>query len=232
MIGHEEALLRIAVGGAFGAIVGFERNRAGRPAGLRMHLIVALASATFMVLSAHFMFFQGYVAGHGPIEVDPSRIAASVVTGIGFLGGGTIMRTGMTVQGLTTAAGIWLVSAAGMCAGAGMFVEGTFVTATGALALALLRRFEHKDVVRQRVSLVLADARPERVDELLGRVATLGANVSELDYDRRFDIETGTLSFDVKLPGNVPIATLLAALEGHAGISHVSVRSPSRPELH
>jgi putative Mg2+ transporter-C (MgtC) family protein len=233
MLSHWESLLRIAIGAAFGAVVGFERNRAGRPAGLRMHLIVALASATFMVLSAHFAFFQRYVegTGRGPIEVDPSRIAASVVTGIGFLGGGTILRTGATVQGLTTAAGLWLVSAAGMCAGAGMIVEGLFVTVTGALALALLRPFEHKDLMRRRVSLVLADAGPARVRDLLARVVSLGASISEFDYDRCLNVQAGTVSFDVKLPGSVAISSFLGALEGQPGISELRVHSPSKPDL-
>ncbi len=226
MLEHAEFLVRIAVGGLLGAIVGLERNRAGRPAGLRMHLIVALASATFMVVSAHFAFFQEYGDTH-LVNVDPSRIAASVVTGIGFLGGGAILRTGATIQGLTTAAGLWLVTASGMCAGAGMFVEGAFVTAVGVLALALLRPFEHKDVMRRRVSLVLANPTPARVDEVLARVSAVGAVVSELDYERCLDHKTGSVSFDVRLPGTVAIAGFLGALEGQPGVSELRVHSPA-----
>ena len=92
-ITHVDMILRIAIGAALGGTIGLERDRHGRQAGLRTHLIVAMASATFMVVSAHFQFFQNY--GNVPgLSTDPSRIAASVVTGIGFLAGGAILKTG------------------------------------------------------------------------------------------------------------------------------------------
>jgi putative Mg2+ transporter-C (MgtC) family protein len=228
MLSHAELILRIAVGAAFGAIVGIERNRTGRQAGVRMHLIVAMASATFMVISAHFAFFQDYVAGpEKMLEVDPSRIAASVVTGIGFLAGGAILRTGANVQGLTTAAGLWLVTAAGMCAGAGMFAEGVFVTGTGVFALNFLRRFEHKDILRRRVRLVMGDTGPERLRELTDRMCSLGATVSDFDYDRCLDHHESVLTFDVRLPPKVHVSELIGLLEAHPGVVELRVEAPS-----
>jgi putative Mg2+ transporter-C (MgtC) family protein len=103
------------VGTVLGAIIGYERDVHGRPAGLRTHLIVALASTTFMLISTHFVYFQHY-AKEDLVAVDTSRIAASVVTVVGCLGGGAILRTGINVQGLTTAAGLWLVAAIGLSA--------------------------------------------------------------------------------------------------------------------
>src|SRR6202020_170052 len=97
MINHVEFLIRIAVGAALGGVIGYERDRHGRQVGLRTHSIVAMASATFMVISNHFVFFQNYNGAPG-VEVDASRIAASVVSGIGFLAGGAILRTGATLQ--------------------------------------------------------------------------------------------------------------------------------------
>jgi hypothetical protein len=107
-----------------------------------------------------------------------------------------------------------------------MFVEGAFVTAVGVIALALLRPFEHKDVMRRRVSLVLADPTPARVDEVVARVSALGALVSELDYERCLDHRTGAVSFEVRLPGTVTIAAFLGALEGQPGVSELRVQSP------
>ena len=101
-----ELLIRLVVGTALGGVIGYERDVHGRPAGLRTHLIVALASTTFMLVSTHFVYFQHYTRDD-LVAVDTSRIA-SVVTGIGFLGGGAILRTGLGVQGLTTAAGLIL----------------------------------------------------------------------------------------------------------------------------
>jgi putative Mg2+ transporter-C (MgtC) family protein len=150
-----ELFFRIIVGTALGAVIGYERDIHGRPAGLRTHAVVALASSTFMVVSTHFTYFQDY--HHGDlIEVDASRIAASVVSGIGFLAGGAILRTGLTVQGLTTAAGLWLVAALGLCAGAGMYIEGVAATAIGLGVLTVMRRLEDKDDrVQRRLVLVL-----------------------------------------------------------------------------
>ena len=105
-----ELVVRILVGTVLGAVIGYERDIHGRPAGLRTH-----ASATFMVVSTHLAQFQGYHEGDFT-EIDGSRIAASVVSGIGFLAGGAILRTGLSIQGLTTAAGLWLVAAIGLCA--------------------------------------------------------------------------------------------------------------------
>src|SRR6202161_1936150 len=121
MMSHGEMLLRIGVGAALGGVIGYERDLHRRPVGLRTHLIVAMAAATFMVVSSQFVYYQGY-GKDDLVTVDTSRIAASVVSGIGFLAGGAILRSGPSVQGLTTAAGLWLVTAIGLCAGSGMFV--------------------------------------------------------------------------------------------------------------
>ena len=145
MLSHAEMIGRIAAGAALGGIIGYERDRHRRPVGLRTHLIVAMAAASFMVISSQFVYWQHY----GPndlVEVDASRIAASVVSAVGFLAGGAILRNGASVQGLTTAAGLWLVTAIGMCAGAGMFLESAAVTLLGIIALTALRRFEDKEL--------------------------------------------------------------------------------------
>jgi len=98
-----------------------------RPAGLRTHAVVALASATFMVVSTHMAYYQHYKAGE-LVEVDGSRIAASVVSGIGFLAGGAILRNGITVQGLTTAAGLCWCRPLGCAPVGGMYIESVAAT--------------------------------------------------------------------------------------------------------
>src|SRR5277367_3123749 len=105
MISHAELVGRIAFGAAFGGVIGYERDRHHRPVGLRTHLIVAMASATFMVISSQFVYWQHY-SKDDLVTVDSSRIAASVVSAVGFLAGGAILKTGASVQGLTTAAGL------------------------------------------------------------------------------------------------------------------------------
>ena len=198
---HGELVIRIAVGALLGGVIGYERDRHRRPVGLRTHLIVAMTAATFMVVSSHFVYWQHY-SKDDLVSVDPSRIAASVVSGIGFLAGGAILRNGISVQGLTTAAGLWLVTAIGMCCGAGMFVEGAVVTALGITALTFLRRFEDKNdsVIQRRVSVVLSDA--EGLERVLSALREIGAVAVDVEYDRRFEDDKRRIEamFEVEIP--------------------------------
>jgi putative Mg2+ transporter-C (MgtC) family protein len=115
-----ELSVRLLIAAAFGLAIGFEREIHGHPAGLRTHMLVALGSALFTVLSIHG--FGGEGGGSAPL--DPTRIAAQIVSGIGFLGAGAILKDGIVIRGLTTAASLWATSAVGMAAGAGELVVG------------------------------------------------------------------------------------------------------------
>jgi putative Mg2+ transporter-C (MgtC) family protein len=217
-------LLRILVGTLLGAAIGFERDLHGRPAGLRTHAIVALASATFMVVSTRFIYFQRYAAGD-LVSVDTSRIAASVVSGIGFLGAGAILRTGITIRGLTTAAGLWLVSAIGMAAGGGMYAVAVFVTVLGLVALTLLRKFEDRGgpITLQRISVTLADRAPvEAVVEALTRA---GGVVSPREYERELDDGRVRLSFELRTTKPLPGHEIARAVESVAGVKQVKVEA-------
>ncbi len=122
-----EWLLRIVVATLCGALIGFERSKRLKEAGVRTHSVVALASAVFMIVSKYaFIDMAGGI--FGAKEADPSRIASTIVTGIGFLGAGAIFRTGNLVKGLTTAAGIFATAAVGMAVGSGLYVIGVFAT--------------------------------------------------------------------------------------------------------
>ncbi len=217
-----ELVLRIVIGTLLGGVIGYERDIHGRPAGLRTHAVVALASATFMVVSTHLAGYQHYVAG-GVTEVDGSRIAASVVSGIGFLAGGAILRNGITVQGLTTAAGLWLVAAIGLCAGAGMYIESVSVTIIGIVALTVLRRFEDKDDRRSmRLTLTLTDAAVP-TDVLISRLGELGLGVQLEGWDKDAANARRQLTLAVRLPRETGEQVLVTALEAEAGITRMQL---------
>jgi putative Mg2+ transporter-C (MgtC) family protein len=212
-------IVRILVGTALGGIIGYERDIHGRPAGLRTHALVALASSTFMVVSTHMAFFQHYHEGQF-VEIDASRIAASVVSGIGFLAGGAILRTGFSVQGLTTAAGLWLVAAIGLCAGAGMYIESAAVTVIGVAALTVLRRFEDKDRIRGRLVLTLtAEAIP--TDALVAKLAAEDLEPAVEGWKR--ESETRQLTLALRLPRAGGEARLVSALEAEPGIARMQL---------
>jgi putative Mg2+ transporter-C (MgtC) family protein len=228
VIGTFELIGRVATGAAFGAVIGYERDLHGRPAGLRTHLIVAMAAATFTVVSSQFVYWQHY-GKDDLVVVDSTRIAASVVSAVGFLAAGAILRTGFTVQGLTTAAGLWLVTAIGMCAGAGMWGVSAAVTAMGIIALTLLRRFEDKDDHRlvRRVSVVLGDDEPG-VDRMVSALTALGATVTEVEYERRLDEDKKRVvaTFDVQFAKTVAVSKIIEAIESVPGVRRVRVQHP------
>jgi putative Mg2+ transporter-C (MgtC) family protein len=225
MLSHTEMMLRMGTAAALGAVIGIERDRHGRPIGLRTHLIVALAAATFMVLSSQFAYFQGFLKDQQIIEVDASRIAASVVSAVGFLAAGSIIRNGDHVQGLTTAAGLWLVTAIGMCAGAGMFIEAGFATLLGVLTLTVLRRFERKDdlVVHRRISFRLSAG--ARVSDLVAALSTRRMAVSDVEYEvAPGDDAQPSVTFKVRHAERLSFGTLVASLESLPGAEHIHVR--------
>jgi putative Mg2+ transporter-C (MgtC) family protein len=221
MITSGELLIRLVVGTTLGGVIGYERDVHGRPAGLRTHLIVALASTTFMLVSTHFVYFQHYTKDD-LVTVDTSRIAASVVTGIGFLGGGAILRTGLGVQGLTTAAGLWLVAAIGLAAGAGMYVVSAAATLVGVVALAVLRRFEHKDdQLHRKISLILTDSGPT-ASGLLRILAEAGVAVAPAEYERRVDEHRIHLTLQARVPPGGQ-ERLVDLLESQPGLERVRI---------
>lgn len=222
MLSHAELLARVALASGLGAAVGYERDRHGKTAGLRTHAIAAMAAATFMVVSSQFVYFQHYLPGD-LVVVDPSRIAAAVVTGTGFLAAGAILRTGVTVQGLTTAAGLWLVSAIGLAAGAGMYVESVAVTGFGLVVLTVVQRLEGRGIGRRRIAVVTKDAAAAEaaraaIEALGGRVATL-----RQESDRREGGGRVETTFDVRLADRLATARVVAAIEAAAPVEQVRV---------
>ncbi len=222
-----ELLLRIGIGTALGGIIGYERDVHGRPAGLRTHMIVGLASATFMVVSTNFVYMQHY-HHEDLVEVDASRIAASIVTGMGFLAGGAILRIGLSVQGLTTAAALWLVGAIGMASGSGMYAVASFVTLLGVLALTILRRFEDKDTraaQRRRIDLLLGpDA---SATKLSAKLRDMGLTVSTLAQERKTDEKTQALLLEVRIPQQIEIDKLIDDLGAEPDVRRVRVEHVS-----
>lgn len=129
-------IIRLILSGLLASFIGLERESHGRPAGLRTHILVSLGSCLIMILSIY-----GF---SGPATRDPARLAAQVVSGIGFLGAGTILHEGVSIKGLTTAASLWVVSGIGLAIGCGFYISGVVVTGISVFALLCLEPFEKK----------------------------------------------------------------------------------------
>jgi putative Mg2+ transporter-C (MgtC) family protein len=129
-----ELILRMLVAGLIGGVLGLERELAGHEPGMRTHALVAVGAALFTVAGAY-----GFQDAGGSADSDPSRVAAQVAAGIGFIGAGAVLRSGLTVRGLTTAATLWVSAALGVAAGAGIYVALAKAAATSLLVLVGLR---------------------------------------------------------------------------------------------
>jgi putative Mg2+ transporter-C (MgtC) family protein len=216
-------VLRMVTAVILGGAIGFERGLKDHPAGLRTHILVALASATFMLVSTQFVFFQHYTKSE-LIHVDPSRIGSGVVMGVGFLGAGSILRTGFDIHGLTTAASLWLVSAVGLAAGCGMFPEA--VTATGVALFVLVGlnvlEAKHKRRVKRHVKIDLDETKPSQA-ELLAVLNNQGAEVFGVGYDRDLINHSARFRFDVTVPSDQALGTILQPIEALPGVRRVKV---------
>lgn len=133
---------KLFIAAILGGLIGWERETRGRPAGLRTHLLVCIGVTLMMLVSEHiFTNYEGY-KNDSVLRIDPARIAAQVVTGIGFLGAGTIIRARASIRGLTTAASLWLVAGIGLAVGSGFILPAVFTTAIAIATLILLPKVE------------------------------------------------------------------------------------------
>ena len=169
MLTTTEIAIRLALAAAFGAAIGLERERKEWAAGLRTHMLVCMGSCLIMMVSS---FGFSDILGHENVELDPSRIAAQVVSGIGFLGAGTIMfLKPATVLGLTTAAGLWTVAAIGLATGGGMYYAASIATGFAIIILwalqPLQKRVSRKYQQRSLSVTIKANANPNMIIEKL-----------------------------------------------------------------
>jgi putative Mg2+ transporter-C (MgtC) family protein len=177
-----ELVLRLVGAALLGGAVGLEREVRDQPAGFRTHILVALGSCLFTLISAYG--FGEVLADNPQARLDPTRIAAQIVTGIGFLGAGAILRSGISVRGLTTAASLWVVAAIGLAIGAGAYVLGVATTAITVLALLVLRPVRGWLVrgLKQEQEEFVIQAGPEvELDDLVRRVK---GEVDRIDHVR------------------------------------------------
>lgn len=135
-------LIKLFLAALAGALVGLEREKHGRPAGMRTNLLVSVGACTMMIISEAFYLKYGAFIGDTTLRMDPSRTAAQIVTGIGFLGAGVIIKEGATVRGLTTAASLWAVAGLGMAFGMGYFVLGAISTSLVIGSLLFMKKLE------------------------------------------------------------------------------------------
>jgi putative Mg2+ transporter-C (MgtC) family protein len=180
-------LARLGLAAALGAAVGAERELREREAGIRTHLLVGIGAALFTLVSA-YGFHDFLTSGTNLVRSDPTRIAAQIVTGIGFLGAGAIVRDGLSVRGLTTAGSLWVVAAVGMAAGAGYYWPAVVTTAITIFALWPLRIIGHHalELVKTEENRLVVELKPgQPMAPLLAELADVRHFELSEERDRR-----------------------------------------------
>lgn len=219
-----QLLIRLLLATLLGGLIGLERELHGRPAGFRTHLMVALGAALYMGVSIHFYQEYGGMSGNLAVRVDPGRVAAQIVVGIGFLGAGAIIRENASVRGLTTAACLWVAAAIGTACGAGMLLIAMVVTAVSLVSLLVLKRIEEglsRDTYQQIV--VVSKYHEGQLERIAQAVRECGSDMMEGGLER--DVEAGTMKFEfrVRVVSGRPTCKLVDALSILDGVKRVSL---------
>ena len=216
---------RLALAVVMGGLVGFEREATGQPAGLRTHMSVCLGAALFGVLSVHG--FDAYVQPRADsnFQVDVTRVASQVVVGIGFLGAGAILKEGVQVHGLTTAASLWVTSAIGLALGIGSFFAAGVTT--GALLLALVGLRGPRKWIRKRIGrskdfvFIRLKSGTDPGPAMSALTGLEGVEVRHLSVSRESDAVV--IEAYVHGAAGADLATRVAPLAGHDDVTSVDV---------
>lgn len=205
-----------------GGVVGLEREHANRPAGLRTHVLVCVGSTLAMMVSLS-MYEMTIHAGYG--NGDPGRIAAQVVSGIGFLGAGTIMREGASIRGLTTAASLWVVAGLGLAVGANMYMEAIVGVAIAYVTLKSFSLVEQRFISKggHRTIILQVTDTPGRLGVLATVCGRWGANIQSVSMRTGLVPSTVEITFHIKMNGrSQDTAGLIGELMSTEGVVSVT----------
>lgn len=220
MLSWSEILIRLSLASLFGALIGLERERKNWTAGLRTHMMVCVGSCLIMIVSS---FGFSDILGTDRVVLDPSRIAAQVVSGIGFIGAGTILFSKQgTVHGLTTAAGLWTVAAIGLATGGGMYFAASATTVIALIILWALHPLEYNysKKFRRRTLRITTDSNVANIELLKNILSKDEVKVETFSLEKN----DGELVFQVKFEnlGQTEIDALMNELKNNVSIKEFS----------
>ena len=188
-------IFRLVVAGLLGTVVGIEREWRVKEAGFRTHFLVSLGSALFMIVSQ--WGFEEFLAYHDGLRLDPSRVAAQVVSGIGFIGAGAIIFHRQIVRGLTTAASLWAIAGVGMATGAGMYGVAAAATVLTLVGLEVLNLI-FGGLGAHRTALVFSAVEREAIQEALELLRTRGYGI--VSYELESDTKKNARDLEMRIP--------------------------------
>lgn len=228
---HKDIMMvvRLVLAAILGGIVGIERGSGDRPAGFRTHILVCVGSALFMLVSMYgfdeLTPAEALHEGDLGARRDSARIAAQVVSGIGFLGAGTILHEGLTIRGLTTAASLWMVSAIGLAVGSGMFflsIMATFITMITLVTLHTWeKRFAATSRSDRRFVRITTSNRNDVIADITGYLTLNGIQVKSLNLKKNKDKNNLVIDLYLKLGKNMESSDYILGLQNIEGVMSV-----------
>ena len=211
-----ESIFKLFLALVLGGIVGFERENKIRPAGFRTHILVSMGAALVQIISINYMTRQGIS------DMDPMRLGAQVISGIGFLGAGTILKEGATIKGLTTAASVWTVACIGLAAGSGLYIEATVATIFIFVALSTFKKFE-KVMSKSKKNaelLITSKNTPGMVGAIGGALGSLSIQITEIGLELKSEEEV-EICLTIAKPYEIENERILDKLMNIQGIRDV-----------
>ena len=216
-----EMIIRLFLGFLAGGIIGFERSSQRQVAGLRTHILIATGSTLLMLLSIYLPQY------YNPMRTsDPGRIAAQVVSGIGFLGAGAIIRLGNNIRGLTTAASLWFVAAVGLSIGAGMFIVAAAAEVLGFISLRFLYIVEKRLFPSERFKMLEISYKnnTSNIIEAQEIIRSSGIVVESIDINQGGDKKGTKLRLFVTIPNTVDIALIVRSIKALDNVGKVEIK--------
>ena len=228
---HKDIMMvvRLVLAAILGGIVGIERGSGDRPAGFRTHILVCVGSALFMLVSMYgfdeLTPAEALHEGDLGARRDSARIAAQVVSGIGFLGAGTILHEGLTIRGLTTAASLWMVSAIGLAVGSGMFFLSTMATVITMITLVTFHTWEKRFAATSRSDRrfvrITTSNRNDVIADITGYLTLNGIQVKSLNLKKNKDKNNLVIDLYLKLGKNMESSDYILGLQNIEGVMSV-----------
>lgn len=221
-------LIRILAAIFLGSAIGLEREMTNKYAGLRTHILVCLGSCIFTILSI-YAFPMAIDSTHPQAFGDPARIAAQILTGIGFIGGGTVLRHGSSVYGLTTAATLWVAAAIGMACGTGQFNIAVISTLSSVLILVLIRIFEKNVLIHSTKNTkrlkIIALCLDNNADEVHNYIINTFNHMHEISRKRSDKLENATkIIAIIDVSAKKPIQSLYKSFQDLDGLESISIQ--------
>lgn len=219
MINEGIMIIRILISALLSGLIGYERERHGRAAGLRTHILVGIGATLITLASINIALWY-----EGQLVADPSRIAAAIVTGIGFLGAGTIIRFRASVRGLTTAASLWAVAGLGIAIGIGMYLTSLFTTAIILASLFYLSRLERSFIRKDWYKVLSIDTLggPAQLEEIRSILSDYNVEIKDFEVHKTDKPDIVKLDMNLKLLTNLEDEHIISDIMAVEGVKRAS----------